>query len=138
MQAGSGGSVAPAYADVYGYDPGNNRVLKTVNGGSGQTGGSTIQYTCNGDTQLVDEVGTGALAYETISTYETRKRDGQENGTDKKTGRSRFKRPSSSVHLPPARITGSQTDCALKRACPVLFFPKRVKRLRSRGEAETR
>ena len=70
VQSGSGPDVPPAYADGYAYDLDNNRVAKAVDGGAGQTGGSTVAYTYDGDDQLRTETGTGALAYQTTSTYD--------------------------------------------------------------------
>jgi YD repeat-containing protein len=70
VQAGGGPDVPPAFADTYAYDLDNNRVGKTVDGGALATGGSTVAYAYNGDDQLITETGTGALAYQTTSTYD--------------------------------------------------------------------
>ncbi len=70
VQSGSGSDVPPAYADTYNYDLDNNRVGKVVDGGALATGGSTISYAYNGDDQLITEIGTGTLTYQTTSTYD--------------------------------------------------------------------
>jgi RHS repeat-associated protein len=71
IQSGSGSSVPTPYADVYGYDLSANRVLKTIDGGDAQ-GGTTIQDTYNADSQLTEEVASGATAYDTASTFDQR------------------------------------------------------------------
>jgi YD repeat-containing protein len=74
VEQGSGTGVPTAYANTFAYDLSSNRTEEDIDGGDGESGGSSIRYHYNDDDQLTSETettnGTSTPVYQTTYTYD--------------------------------------------------------------------